>query len=120
MPPKPIPVFRISLTNATFLSGLYLLMAIGVEFVRRVWNPRWIDRLSLSLEAFPARTLELLGLFEPLRRAWVEERINPLQVRLIYALTTVSVIFALGSVVGAAMWLMSRLSARPSSPSKPP
>lgn len=99
-----LPVFRISLANATLLSGFYLVVASAVELVRRAWNPRWIDRLSLSMEAFPARTLELLGLFEPLRRAWVEGRLSDLEVRLIYGVTTVGIIFVLGLVVGLVMW----------------
>ena len=107
---NPVPVFKISLTNASILSGLYLSIAVLVELVRRAWNPRWIERVSLSLEAFPARTLELFGLFEPLRQAWVEERISPLGVRFIYGFTTVSVIFALGFIVGALMWLIARLA----------
>lgn len=111
-----VPVFKISLTNASILSGLYLLIAVVVELVRRAWNPRWIERVSLSLEAFPARTLELFGLFEPLRRAWVEEQISPLGVRFIYGLTTVTVIFTLGLAVGAVMWIISRFAARPSAP----
>ena len=46
-----VPVFKISLTNATILSGTYLVIAVAVELVRRAWNPRWIERVSLSLEA---------------------------------------------------------------------
>lgn len=110
-----VPVFKISLTNATILSGVYLVIAVAVELVRRAWNPRWIERVSLSLEAFPARTLELFGLFEPLRRAWVEERLSPLEVRFIYGLTTVAVIFTLGLAVGALMWLISKLAGRSTS-----
>ncbi|MDP2272721.1 MAG: hypothetical protein Q8N23_09040 [Archangium sp.] len=113
-----VPVFKISVTNASILSGLYLLIAVLVELVRRAWNPRWIERVSLSLEAFPARTLELFGLFEPLRRAWVEERIGPLGVRFIYGLTTVTVIFTLGMAVGAMMWIISRVAAKSSTTPK--
>lgn len=109
-----VPVFKISLTNATILSGVYLVIAVAVELVRRAWNPRWIERVSLSLEAFPARTLELFGLFEPLRRAWVEERLSPLEVRFIYGFTTVAVIFTLGLAVGGLMWLISKLAGRSS------
>ena len=108
-----VPVFKISLTNASILSGLYLLIGVLVELLRRVWNPRWLDQVSLSLEAFPARTLELFGLFEPLRRAWVEDRISPLGVRFVYGFTTVGVIFTLGLAVGALMWVISRIAARP-------
>lgn len=105
-----VPVFKISLTNASILSGLYLSIAVLVEVVRRAFNPRWIERVSLSLEAFPARTLELFGLFEPLRRAWVEERISPLGVRFIYGFTTVTVIFTLGFVVGLLMWIIAKMA----------
>ena len=111
-----VPVFKISVTNASILSGLYLLVAVLVELVRRAWNPRWIERVSLSLEAFPARTLELLGLFEPLRRAWVEERVSPLEVRFIYGITTVVVIFTLGMLVGGLMWLIAKVAARREAP----
>lgn len=107
-----VPVFKISLTNASILSGLYLFVAVVVELVRRAWNPRWIEQVSLSLEAFPARTLELFGLFEPLRRAWVEDRISQLGVRFIYGFTTIAVIFSLGMAVGAAMWLISKFASR--------
>jgi hypothetical protein len=101
---QPVPVFKISLTNATLLASFYLLVAALVELTRRLWNPRWIERVSLSMEAFPARTLEVFGLFEPLREAWVKGRLSQLQVRFIYSLTTVVVIFVLGASVGVAMW----------------
>ncbi len=112
-----VPVFKISVTNASILSALYLFVAVVVELVRRVWNPRWIERVSLSLEAFPARTLELFGLFEPVRQAWHEDRLSGLGVRFIYGFTTVAVIFTLGMLVGGAMWIISRIAAR--SPSTP-
>jgi hypothetical protein len=107
-----IPVFKISVTNATILSGIYLVVAIAVELIRRLWNPRWVERVSLSLEAFPARTLELFGLFEPLKRAYATGELTPLSVRFIYGLTTVAIIFTLGLLVGLAMWGISRLTAR--------
>ena len=106
----PVPVFRISLANATLLSGIYLAIASSVELVRRIWNPRWVDRVSLSLEAFPARTLELLGLFEPVRRGWVENKLSSLEVRFIYGFTTVAVIFSLGTLVGLVMWIIAKLA----------
>lgn len=110
--PPPVPVFRISIANATLLSGLYLLVATAVELIRKLWNPRWVDRVSLSLEAFPARTLELFGLFEPLRRAWVENKLSRLEVRFIYGLTTVGVIFTLGLLVGVVMWGIAKVASR--------
>ncbi len=107
-----VPVFKISLNNATLLAGLYLVVAIAVELVRRQWNPRWLERVSLSLEAFPARTLELMGLFEPIRSAWVEGRLSQLEVRFIYAGTTVGVIFVLGFAVGLVMWAIAKVTNR--------
>ncbi len=107
-----VPVFKISLNNATLLSGAYLVIAAATEVIRRQWNPRWIERVSLSLEAFPARTLDLLGLFEPLRISWMNSQLSVTQVRLIYAGTTVGIIFALGFGVGAVMWLIAKLGER--------
>ncbi|GMU60688.1 MAG: hypothetical protein IT380_03395 [Myxococcales bacterium] len=107
-----VPVFRISLTNATLLSGVYLVGGAAVELARRLWNPRWAERLSLSLEAFPARVLEFLGLFEPLRRAWLEGHLSELQVRLVYGLTTVALIYSLGVAVGGLMWGVARLAGK--------
>jgi hypothetical protein len=103
-----VPVLKISLANATFLSGLYLSVAAGVEIIRRVWNPRWADPVSLSLEAFPARVLALLGLFEPLQTAWLSGHINELVVRLVYGVTVVGLIFAMGTLVGLLMALVAR------------
>jgi hypothetical protein len=122
-PPEPrapaavaVPVFRISLTNAALLSTLYLAVASVVEVIRRVWNPRWVDRMSFSLEAFPARTLELLGLFQPLHEAYLKDEISPLGVRFVYGFTTVAIIFTLGALVGALMALIARLAQRSSPP----
>lgn len=109
---RTIPVMRISLTNATIVSVMYLVVATGVELVRRAWNPRWAENLSNAMESFPSRTLELVGALEPLRRAWVEQRISNLGVRLVYGATTVALIFALGFAVGGAMWVMVRLARR--------
>jgi hypothetical protein len=109
---QPIPVFRISLTNATMLSVLYLVIAVVVEVVRRTSNARWAEQLSLALESFPARTLDLLGVLDPLRRAWVENHVPNLAVRLLYGATAVGIIFALGLAVGSAMWGISKLARR--------
>ncbi len=107
-----LPVFRISLNNATLLSAAYLIFASLTEVVRRQWNPRWLERVSLSLEAFPARTLELLGVFDSIQRAWALGRLSQLEVRFIYAGTTVAIIFALGFLVGGLMWGVAKFATR--------
>jgi hypothetical protein len=99
-----------SFTNATVLSVVYLVAAMGVDLVRRTWNPRWAERVCLALEAFPARTLELVGLFDPVRRAWVQGVLSDTSVRLVYGLTTVALIYGLGLAVGSGMWVIARLS----------
>ncbi len=110
----PSTALKLSLTNATLLSGLYLAFGVVVEVARRVWNFRWAERMSLALEAFPARTLELVGLFDPIRRAWVENRLTGQEVRIIYGGTTVVIIFTIGAVVGLAMWGLASLASTPS------
>jgi len=111
-----VPIFRISLTNATVLSGLYLVAAAVIEVVRARWNPHWADRASLAMEAFPARALEVLGLWRPLREAVVAEQLSNFQVRLIFGLTSALMIFAMGLVVGLLMWGLSRLGTRKAPP----
>lgn len=106
------PVFRLSLTNATVLSVLYLTVAAMVELTRRFSSARWAERASFALEVFPARSLDFLGLFEPMRRAWIQGRLSDAQVRVLYGATTVVLIFGLGLVVGLGMWALVKLSAR--------
>lgn len=105
-------VFRLSLTNATVLSALYLTVAAMVELTRRFSSARWAERASFALEVFPARSLDFLGLFEPMRRAWIQGRLSDAQVRVLYGATTVVLIFGLGLVVGVGMWALVKLSAR--------
>lgn len=115
-PPRPqgnvagarIPVFAISLKNATVLSALYLLVAAGVELARRTFNFHWADRASKQLEEFPARVLHLVGLFEPLRDAYLAGTVSELAVRVIYGVTVVAIVFAMGLVVGGLLWLLAR------------
>ncbi len=107
-PSGRVPVLRISLTNATVLSVGYLLFAAGVEVVRRELNPHWAERLSLSMEAFPARLLNVFGVFEPLRKAWLEGHVSEFQVRVIYGVTVVGLIFSMGFAVGLLMGLVAR------------
>lgn len=105
----PLPVFRISFANASLLSGVYLLVAASTELIRRVWNPRWVEPWVRALESIPARTLQLLGLFEPLKEAWRHGQLSPWEVRLVYGATTVGVIFGLGVLVGVLMALAEKV-----------
>jgi hypothetical protein len=104
-----LPVMRISLNNAALLSGLYLAVGTVVEVVRRAFNARWAEALSLSMEAFPARLLDWCGLLEPVRQAYAAETVSPTLVRLLYGSVTVAVIFATGVLVGGLMWAATRV-----------
>jgi hypothetical protein len=86
--------------NAFLLSIIYLVVGIAVEVARRVHPTRFVSRLSLSLDSLPARALELLGLMEPLREAYASGQLPDYQVRLIFGLTTIAIIFLLAFVVG--------------------
>lgn len=98
--PPPYPLLRIMGSNAFLLSIIYLMVGTAVEAVRRVYPTRFIQRLSLSLDSLPARALELLGWMEPLRTDYLNGQIPDYQVRLIFGVTTVVIIFLLAFAVG--------------------
>lgn len=106
--PNQIPLFRIMLGNATLLSVAYLTLGVGVELLRRFYPLKWIPRAALLLDSLPGRTLELVGIMEPLRVAYVYGRVDETGLRVIFALTTLLIIFAMAIVVGVGMWLLRR------------
>ncbi len=107
-PAEPVPVFRISLANGLLVSALYLALALFTELAGRVWNPRWLEPLVRNLEAFPARVLHLFGLLEPLREAYLDDKVSGFTLRLIYGGTTVLVMMLIGMCIGVVMWLFQR------------
>jgi heme/copper-type cytochrome/quinol oxidase subunit 2 len=52
------------------------------------------------LDSLPARALELVGVLDPLRANYLNGQIPDYQVRLIFAGTTIVIIFVLAFVVG--------------------
>jgi hypothetical protein len=94
---------RIMSGNAFLLSILYLLVGIGVESARRLRPSAFVLRLSLSLDSLPARVLELVGLMEPLRDAYLSGRISEAVLRLVFSSTTIGIIFLLAVGVGLFM-----------------
>lgn len=101
----PIPIFRISLQNATVLSVAYLMMSVVVEASARWYPLRWTERAAQTVEWIPARTLDWVGLFEPLRRAVLEDGLSMFVVRLVLGMTSIAGIFAVALSVGSLMWL---------------
>ena len=107
-----LPVFRISFHNATLLSALYLGIATVLEGIRRVFNPRWAEKACLAMEAFPARAIDVVGLLDPIKHAYAWGNISELQVRLVFGVATVVVIFLLAVLVGSGMWLFAKVLSR--------
>ncbi|MFL5344142.1 MAG: hypothetical protein ACJ8AT_05080 [Hyalangium sp.] len=125
-PPYPAqhyPLLRIMGSNAFLLSIVYLLVGIVVEAARRLYPTRLVQRLSLSLDSLPARALDLLGALEPLRADYLNGKIPDYQVRLIFAGTTIVIIFVLafvvGMLVGSLRGYMERRALRKPSPRRP-
>ncbi len=87
-------------SNAFLLSIIYLLVGIAVESARRLYPSRFVQRLSLSLDSLPARALELVGVMDRLRLDYTNGQILDYQARLIFAGTTIVIIFVLAFVVG--------------------
>ena len=111
-----LPIFRISVYNATLLSGTYLLIATVLEVIRRNFTARWAEKGCLEMEKFPARTLDLLGLLDPLKRAYAWGQVTDWQVRVAFGLTTIVLIFALAMFVGGGMWIFARFVSRSEKP----
>ena len=107
-----LPVFRISVQNATLLSAVYLGIATALEGIRRIWNPRWAEKACLAMEAFPARALDIVGVLEPIKHAYAWGNISEMEVRLIFGVATVIVIFLLAVLVGSGMWLFGKAITR--------
>lgn len=103
-----VPLFRIMFANATLLSVVYLVVGVVVEILRRLYPANWVMRAVLVLDSLPARTLELLGLMQPLRSAYVYGKINEIGLRIIFSATTILIIFLMALIVGVGMWMVRR------------
>lgn len=101
-----VPLFRIMFGNATLLSVVYLALGVVLELLREYYPAKWVQRATLVLDSLPARTLELLGLMEPIRHAYAYDRISTAMLRVIFAGTTIGIIFLMALIVGTGMWLM--------------
>ena len=96
---------RAMIANSMLLSGLYL--GLGA-LLRRVYPLRWAERVSLAMDALPARALEYAGLLRYLRQFYAQGRLSEFWLRLTFGIAAVLIIFALGFAVGGAMWLFRR------------
>ena len=102
----PVPLWRVMGANSFLLSVLYLALGTGVELGRRLAPSRPLLRVSLALDALPARAMELVGVLEPLRQAYYAGQVSERGVRMAFILATLVIIHALAFLVGAGMWLL--------------
>ena len=79
-----------------------------MELLRRVYPLRWAERVSLAMDALPARALEYAGLLRYLRQFYAQGRLSEFWLRFTFGIAVVMIIFALGFAVGGAMWLFRR------------
>ncbi len=105
---KGVPIFRVSVLNATLLSAIYLGGACVVEVARRYLNYRWADDAAYVLDAFPSRALDVAGVMPWVKHAFIEGTLSATQVRLIFGTTTVLVIFVLAAGVGVGLWAFGK------------
>jgi len=106
------PLLRIMLGNALLLSGIYLFLGLVVEVLRRWFPSERVDTFSLTLDSLPGRVLILLRVMPKLRELYLYHSMSNTTLRLIFAVTTVAVIFALALLVGVAMYLVAWLAER--------
>jgi hypothetical protein len=79
----------------------------------RLWFPfYWTERASFTVEWIPSRTLDWLGLLEPMKHAVLDDQLSNFEARLILGGTSVAGIFAIALMVGTFMWLMRALLMR--------
>ena len=106
---RRLPLIRAMVANSMLLSALYLGFGAVVELVRRLYPLRWAERISLALDALPARALEYAGLLHSLRQLYAEGRLSEFWLRFTFGIAAVAIIFALGFAVGVGMWVFRRV-----------
>ncbi len=115
-----VPLVRTVAVNTYILSGMYLATGIISELLRRYHPVDWVLRLGFALDALPARVLEELQLLPVLRDAYFNGRLSPLELRLVFSVTTLGVIFvlalALGTTLALAQTVFTRRPGRPRGP----
>jgi hypothetical protein len=105
--------------NALSLSALYLAIGMVVEGLRVQSPSAAVMRVSYALDALPARVLERLGLFGPLKEAYTDGRIGESMVRLVFGATAVGFVFVLALGLAGMTLLFRELLSRRRDPVEP-
>ena len=106
-------MLRLVFLNTYLLSVIYLVAGLTTELCRRFIPGPFVRRLSFALDALPSRALMKLGLMEHVRDWYESGRLNDLELRVLFSLTTLLVIFVLALVLGAVLSTLQRVATRP-------
>jgi hypothetical protein len=106
------PLLQIMLGNSFLLSGVYLVVGLLMECLRRLHPTEAVIRTTIAMDRLPAGVLEVLGLMGPIREAYLHEEVSAGTLRLVFGATTVALIFTLALVVGFGMWGAMQLQQR--------
>jgi hypothetical protein len=104
------PLLSLILGNGTLISGLYLVVGMGTEVLRRFRPSEGVLRFAFALDALPLRVLDTLHLAGALRDAYLLGAVSGFQLRLVFGGTTLAVIFSVATVLGAFFWALHRTS----------
>lgn len=103
-------------SNAFLLSAMYLVLGVLLEAGRRFLPANLLGRiamrLSLALDALPARVLDAVGLLDPIRVAYLEGGLPSYAIRLAFGVTTILLICLLAFATGTTLALMRRVMDR--------
>lgn len=95
------PLLRMVLGNTYVLSALYLAVGLVTELLRRFHPSDPVERVSFALDALPARALQMVGLLHLVWDRYLDGQLDKVGLRVIFAFTTLVVIFLLALVLGA-------------------
>jgi len=112
LPRRPPSLWSALISNALSLSAAYLALGLGLELLRKNFSLRWVEVLSVALDALPARMLQGVGVLGRLRDLYVYGRLSETELRLIFSLTTVALIFAVALIVGLVFSTARKLRSR--------
>jgi hypothetical protein len=101
--------WRGTVANALGASIAYAFVGAALEALRR-WHPtHWAQLALRALDSIPARVLNHLGALPSLRELWLSGEVSGCVLRLLFATTTLAVIFILTFIVGGlTQWVFGR------------
>ncbi|MCL2013075.1 MAG: hypothetical protein FWG75_09855 [Cystobacterineae bacterium] len=96
----------ISLRNAAWLLCGYWVTAIALELLSK---HRPLLMALRVLEHFPEKVLQIVGLWTPLKEAFLGGGLSIMQLRLVYGAAVCLGLVALSLATGLCLWLLQRI-----------